>query len=476
MLSRSRGHRIVAAAAVQAAAKLRDHYYGVLHNHTRRPGVEFTEILAPEGAPAWVFDREQLWNRVEAAERRKDAQLARAIEISLPLELAHAERIELLRDFIRAEFVAQGMIVDAGIRTTKLDHRNAHLLLTLRSATAAGFAAKVRQWNGKHNLLAWRVAWANRANLHLARAGHAVRIDHRTLDAQRIELTPARRTGVGRPLHGAETLPEHLQARFTEQGRIAQANGAAIIADPAIAIRALAHQRRSFTQAQLSEFLKTRTGEEQHPAALSAVMASPELIVTNPGARPAEYTSRDLIEAEKSLMRRALTLAARKGAARRSDPRPPVLRADRAASERMSTAHAPAAWPSPLREAFAYVADQGDFKAVVLPGEAEAEFLSAARAYWHLQGRRVLEGAAPQQPELLAPGDVVVVAGAEMIDLKSLERFLAAAERARATLVLLANAANLHAMGAMSPLHALLRRHALSAAPGTSRSNGLGIN
>jgi hypothetical protein len=33
------------------------------------------------GAVDWVFDREQLWNAVEAAERRKDAQLAREIEI-----------------------------------------------------------------------------------------------------------------------------------------------------------------------------------------------------------------------------------------------------------------------------------------------------------------------------------------------------------------------------------------------------------
>ena len=87
VISRARGQRIVAVAASHAAAKLRDQYYGVLHNHERREGMEFTEIAAPAGSPPWVFDREQLWNRVEAVERRKDSQLARAIEVSLPVEL-----------------------------------------------------------------------------------------------------------------------------------------------------------------------------------------------------------------------------------------------------------------------------------------------------------------------------------------------------------------------------------------------------
>ncbi len=465
VLSRARGHRIVAAAAAQAAAKLRDDYYGIVHNHARRPGVEFTEILAPEGAPSWVFDREQLWNRVEAAERRKDAQLARAIEISLPLELEHAQRIELLRDFTRAEFVAQGMIADAAIRRTKLDNPNAHILLTLRTATAAGFGPKARQWNGKSKLLDWRAAWANRANLHLARAGHALRIDHRTLDEQQIELTPARKTGVGRPLYDIDALPEHLHARFAEQRLIAQVNGAAIIEDPAIAIRALAHQRRSFTHAQLSQFLRSRTdGDLQHDAALSAVMASPELIALNPiDHRPAEYASRDLIEAEKSLLRRALTLAARHaGASRRSRPRldaprsgaPPV---DAAVTKPSGDALRPECWLSQLRETFSYVVAAGDFKAVALPEEARTEFVSTARAYWQAQGRRVLEGAAPADPGALAQDDVLVVAGAELMDVKSLERILAGAERARAKLVLLADAVQLQAMGAMAPLHSLMR-------------------
>jgi ATP-dependent exoDNAse (exonuclease V) alpha subunit len=155
--------------------------------------------------------------------------------------------------------------------------------------------------------------------------------------------------------------------------------------------------------------------------------------------RPAEYTSRDLIEAEKSLMRRALKLASRRRAAARFG------------------ALMPKALPPPLCEALSYAVAAGDFKAIGLLEEAHAEFLTAVRAYWQSQGRRVLEVAVPPDSKELSEEDVLVVGGAEMIDLKSLEGILASAERARAKLVLLADAAQLHAMGAMSAVYALMR-------------------
>jgi len=410
VISRARGQRIVAAAAAQAADRLRDEYYGVVHNHLRREGVEFTEIVAPAEAPPWVFDREQLWNRVEAAERRKDSQLARAIEISLPVELDAAQCIVLLREYVRAEFVSKRMIADMSIRRTRLDNPNAHVLLTLREASAAGFGPKMRQWNRKSNLMEWRSSWATWANLHLARAGHGVRIDHRSLDEQQIELTPARRTGMGRPMGAVETLPEHLQERFAQQRRIAQENGAAIIADPTIAIRALARQRRSFTSAELVQFLMSRTdGPAQQHAALSSIMASSELVALDVAdGAPTQYTSRDLLEAERSLLRRADTMAKR-----------------------------------------------GDFEAVALPCGERDEFLQAERRYWNAQGKRVRE-AAPPPDDALAKDDVVVLEGAEMIDVKSLEKLLAAAERTRAKMLLVADAERLQEMGANSPMQELV--------------------
>jgi ATP-dependent exoDNAse (exonuclease V) alpha subunit len=408
VISRARGQRIVALAAASAAAKLRDEYYGALHNHEHREAVAFSEIAAPAGAPSWVSDREKLWNRVEAAERRRDSQLARAVEISLPVELDLEQCVGLLREFVHAEFVAKRMIADMSIRRTKLGNPNARVLLTLREAGAAGFGPKMRQWNRKNNLMSWRESWARYANLHLARAGHRVRIDHRTLDQQQIVLTPARRTGIGYVAAGRGSLPEYLRDRFEQQRRIAADNGSAIVQDPAIAIRALANQRHYFSAADLGRFLESRTdGQAQLAAALSSIMASAELV-------PVElhggtlYTSRDLMDAEKSLLRRAQNLTRR-----------------------------------------------GDLRAVAVSVGQLHDFLLELRSDCTQQGKRLRE-ATPVPQEVLATSDVLLLQDAEMLGLKTLEKHLDAVERARATVVLVADAERLQAMGAMSPMHELI--------------------
>jgi hypothetical protein len=69
------------------------------------------------------------------------------------------------------------------------DDRNhhAHILLTTREIGPEGFGAKNRDWNAVEMLEGWREAWARDSNRALERCGHDERIDHRTLEAQRIE-------------------------------------------------------------------------------------------------------------------------------------------------------------------------------------------------------------------------------------------------------------------------------------------------
>jgi ATP-dependent exoDNAse (exonuclease V) alpha subunit len=123
--------------------------------------------------------REELWNAVEAAERRKDAQLAREVEVALPRELTQEQAVELAREFVEQEFVRQGVVADLSIH---LGGHNpyANAMLTMRALTPTGFGRKVPQWNRRELLKQWREHWADLANEHLHRAGHAVRIDHRS--------------------------------------------------------------------------------------------------------------------------------------------------------------------------------------------------------------------------------------------------------------------------------------------------------
>jgi hypothetical protein len=142
-------------------------------------------------APEWVHDRSALWNRVEAAETRKNSQLAREVRVALPAELSHEARVALVRDFCQRSFVDRGMVADIALHAPGLtgDERNhhAHILLTTREIDAEGFTAKNRDWNAVAVLEDWREAWAQDTNLALERAGHELRVDHRTLEAQREE-------------------------------------------------------------------------------------------------------------------------------------------------------------------------------------------------------------------------------------------------------------------------------------------------
>ena len=191
MISRSAGRSATGAAAYRSGERIHDQRTGLDFDYRARSGVEHVEILAPAHAPKWVHDRSELWNRVEAAETRKNSQLAREVRVALPAELSHAQRVELVRDFCQRSFVDRGMVADIALHAPgrEGDERNhhAHILLTTREIDAEGFTAKNRDWNAVAVLEDWREAWAHDTNAALERAGHALRVDHRTLEAQRAE-------------------------------------------------------------------------------------------------------------------------------------------------------------------------------------------------------------------------------------------------------------------------------------------------
>ncbi|WFS69603.1 MobQ family relaxase (plasmid) [Agrobacterium leguminum] len=188
-ICRSDGRSAVASAAYRAGNDLYDEKYGKSHDYSRKRGVVHSEIMAPENTPDWMKDRGKLWNAVEAVEKRKDAQLARELQITLPRELDKDEQREVIRSFIRDEFVQHGMIADIAIHNPKasdgLDQPHAHVMLTMRELTGEGFGKKNRDWNRKDHLERWREKWQDYANDALERAGHSARIDHRSLEAQR---------------------------------------------------------------------------------------------------------------------------------------------------------------------------------------------------------------------------------------------------------------------------------------------------
>ena len=199
MISRANGSSAVAAAAYRSASRLHDQRLDRHHDFSNKVGVVHSEVMLPDGAPEDLADREKLWNAVEASELRKDAQLAREIEFAIPRELDQAEGIRLARDSVKAEFVDRGMIADLNVHwdigADGLAKPHAHVMLTTRSVNEDGFGPKVRDWNATALLERWRERWGEHVNARLAELDIDARVDHRSHEAQRIELEPQHKIG-----------------------------------------------------------------------------------------------------------------------------------------------------------------------------------------------------------------------------------------------------------------------------------------
>ncbi len=189
-ISRSQGRSATAAAAYRTGARITDARTGLIHDYRRRRGVEASLLILPDDAPDWAGDRARLWNAAELAETRKNSTVAREFEIALPAELDPEQRQRLAADFARELILRHGCAADVAIHQPgrEGDQRNhhAHILLTTRRLTAAGFGAKTRELDDLKTgeIGRWRERFAEVQNERLREAGSESRIDHRRLEAQ----------------------------------------------------------------------------------------------------------------------------------------------------------------------------------------------------------------------------------------------------------------------------------------------------
>ena len=138
VVGRGAGRSAVAASAYLSCSHLYNDYDGVQHDYTKKQGLVWQEVFLPEYAPWEWQNREKLWNAVEETETAKDSRLAREFVVALPIELNREEQIELLQEFIREQFVADGMCADAAIHDTDGHNPHAHILLTVRPLDERG--------------------------------------------------------------------------------------------------------------------------------------------------------------------------------------------------------------------------------------------------------------------------------------------------------------------------------------------------
>ena len=224
IISRGKGKSAVAASAYRSGEKIKNGYDGIVHDFTRKGGIAHTEILLPQNAPQEFSDRGTLWNSVEKIEKSKNSQLAREIEIALPKELDREKQIELVREYVKENFVDVGMCADIALHDKNDGNPHAHILLTMRPLNEdktwgakskkeyildeKGEKVKLKNgnyktrkintvdWNEQDKAEHWRKARADITNKYLEENSIQEKVDHRSYQRQGIEQIPTIHLGV----------------------------------------------------------------------------------------------------------------------------------------------------------------------------------------------------------------------------------------------------------------------------------------
>ncbi|WP_179123780.1 MobQ family relaxase [Paraliobacillus ryukyuensis] len=156
-----------------------------------------TNILAPDHAPDWVYDRQKLWNEVNKIEKNYNAQFAREFNVALPVELSNEQQENLALEFCQEAFVDRGMVADVAIHRDDKNNPHFHVMLTVRPFNKDGswgikakreyvfddkgnhvldkkgkkkfIKVNTTDWNKREVFNEWRKKWAEKANqfLHL---------------------------------------------------------------------------------------------------------------------------------------------------------------------------------------------------------------------------------------------------------------------------------------------------------------------
>lgn len=385
VIKRSEGRSAVACAAYRAAEALFDERLGLTMSFPTKPAVVHSEIVAPEGAAPWMRDRELLWNAVERAEHRRDAQLAYDYDISLPIELSPAGRLALVRDFVRHEFVRRGFAADFSIHHEKKENPHFHLMVPIRPVQGNGLARiKPRAWQDRRvHLEHLRAAWADAANRALGNEGHRARIDHRSYAVRGIDLEPQpkmfrRQDELERDQR--DLVHERSDALLAQMRR----NGARLIAHPEIALHALTSKRATFDEHDLARFINRHTADaEQFERAMISVRCSPELVQLRKDERGNHhYSTQTVVAIERRLLADAHLLAQRGGHSV----------GDAVVEQALERSTVPLS--AEQQRAVRHVTQGRDLTIVAgYAGTGKSTMLAAARVAWEGQGYRVLGGA-----------------------------------------------------------------------------------
>lgn len=422
LIGRSSGRSVVLAAAYRHCAKMTHDSEGRTVDFSNKGNLGHEEFLLPPDAPQWaralIADRsvagaaEAFWNRVEAFEKREDAQFAKEFIIALPVELSKGQNIALVRQFVIEQVLSRGQVAD-WVYHAEPGNPHVHLMTTLRPLTENGFGPKkiavvgedgqplrnkqgkiqYRLWAGeKQEFLEQRNGWLDLQNQHLALAGLEIRVDGRSYAERGIDLVPTAHVGAGARAiqrkaerEGWSPPLERIEIAETRKS----ANAARILKRPEIVLDLLTSEMSVFDERDIARVLHRYVDDAasfQH--LMARILQSPELLRLQPPTVdfetgrnvPARYTTREMIRTEAEMANRAIWLSEKAT----HGVREKVLESVFDRHERLSDEQ---------RTAIENVTKAGRIAAVVgRAGAGKTTMMKAACEAWELAGYRVIGG------------------------------------------------------------------------------------
>jgi len=486
-VSRKSGGSAIASAAYRAGERLFDEREQQAADYSRRRGVVEGGITMPEsGGPIWT--REQLWNAAEAAEKRKDARVARKIELALPDVMTSEQRLDLVREWATELANRYGVAVDWAIHLPdrKGDERNhhVHMMLTTREVTPDGLRGKAalelsntqqRERGlsiGDQGIQELRQVLAERLTMVAERQGMDLEADPRSYRERGIELVPTRHIGVaavGMDRRGAEA------DRVKDHQATQELNALKIEARPELVLETLTAKDAVFTRREMAKELHRYIDQpERFAAVMVRLETSPELVQLSKdrGSEQARYSTREMIRTEAEMIGGAEAMAKAKTHMVPTSQTRSVLdrHAHLSAEQRLAVEH---------------VTAPGQIAAIAgSAGAGKSRSLAAAREAWEAQGYRVqgaaLAGKAAEELEVsagmtsrtlaatefawrkgreqLTARDVLVIDEAGMVGSRQLGRVLDEARRAGAKVVLVGDARQLQPIEAGAAFRAIVEQ------------------
>ncbi|MBB3139146.1 Ti-type conjugative transfer relaxase TraA, partial [Rhizobium pisi] len=401
---------------------------------------------------------------------------------------------------------------------------HAHVLMTLRPLTEEGFGRKRvtimgedgtplrvvtpdspngrivnRAWAGdKETLQAWKIAWAETANRHLALAGHEIRLDGRSYTEQGLDGIAQRHLGPEKAAlsrKGAEMYfaPADLARR--------QAMADRLLGEPELLLKQLGNERSTFDERDIAKALHRTVDDPADFASIRArLMASDNLVMLKPqqadaetgkAGEPAVFTTRAILRLEYDMAQSAQVLSEGRGFG-------VADRAVAAAIRTIETQDPKKSFrldPEQVDAVHHATRDNGIAAVVGLAGAGKSTLLAAARLAWESEGRRVIGAALAGKAaegledssgirsrtlaswelawasgrELLERGDVLVIDEAGMVSSQQMARVLKIAEQARAKVVLVGDAMQLQPIQAGAAFRAITERIGFAELAGVRR-------